>query len=95
MAHYLVEYAQTGGDEARESNRPAHIAYRKGLGARLALAGPLLDEQDRPNGSVVIFEADDRAAAEKVANDDPYVGLGVFKIVSVRRYRVAAMKPPA
>jgi hypothetical protein len=95
MAHYLIEYAQTGSDEARESNRPSHIAYRKGLGACLALAGPLLDEQDRPNGSVVILEADDRSAAVKLANNDPYVGLGVFKVVSVRRYRIAAMKPPA
>jgi hypothetical protein len=95
MAHYLIEYAQAGTDEAREANRSAHIGYRKGLGDRLSLAGPLLDEQDRPTGSITIIQADDRAAAEKLAGDDPYVSLGVFRLVSVRRYRIAAMKPPA
>lgn len=94
MPHYLVEYRELGNAAARDALRPEHISYRKGLGSRLALAGPLLDEDERPIGSVVIFEAADLAAAQGVAAGDPYVAAGVFDCVSVRRYRIAAMKPP-
>lgn len=94
MPHFLVEYVELGDASAREEKRGEHIAYRKGLGAAMALAGPLLDEDGRPTGSVVILEADDEAAAEKLALADPYIGAGVLELVSVRRYRIAAMKPP-
>lgn len=95
MEHFLVEYRELGRPEERARLRPDHIAYRKGLGDRMALAGPLLGEDDEPVGSVVIIQADDLAAAEQAAKVDPYVAAGVFELVSVRRYRIAAMKPPA
>ena len=94
MPHFLVEYREIGSAAAREAHRADHIAYRKGLGADMALAGPLLDEDDKPVGSVVIVQAADRAAADEIANADPYVAAGVLELVSVRRYRIAAMKPP-
>ncbi len=95
MPHFLVEYRELGDAAAREAGRADHIAYRKGFGPALPLAGPLLDAQDRPIGSVVIVEAEDEAAAREKAMGDPYVAAGVFELVSVRRYRIAAMKPPA
>lgn len=94
MAHFLVEYVELGDSKAREEKRGDHIAYRKGLGGAMALAGPLLDEDGQPTGSVVILEAGDEAAAEDLALADPYVAAGVLELVSVRRYRIAAMKPP-
>ena len=94
MPHYLVEYRELGNAGARDALRTDHVAYRKGLGSAMALAGPLLDEDDRPTGSVVIVEAADLNAAQGVAGADPYVAGGVLELVSVRRYRIAAMKPP-
>lgn len=95
MAHFLVEYSELGNVAERDSKRPDHIAYRKGLGPAMALAGPLLSESGEPVGSVVIIEADDLAAAQVMAEADPYIAAGVLALVSVRRYRIAAMKPPA
>lgn len=95
MAHFLVEYGELGNREGREAHRGDHIAYRKGLGEAMRLAGPLLDEAERPVGSVVIVEADDLGEAERIARADPYVTHGVVALASVRRYRIAAMKPPA
>lgn len=94
MAHFLVEYRDTGKAGLREEKRGDHIAYRKGLGSTMALAGPLLGDGDAPVGSVVIIEAGDQAQAETMAAADPYVGAGAMEIVSVRKYRIAAMKPP-
>jgi uncharacterized protein YciI len=94
MAHFLVEYVDTGDTQAREAHRGAHIGYRKELGTRLALAGPLMDENGKPCGSVVIVEAGSRAEAEHWALQDPYIMNGVLKLVSLRGYRIAAMNPP-
>ncbi|AJP72537.1 YciI family protein [Sphingomonas hengshuiensis] len=95
MVHFLVEYRDLGNAAARDALRGEHIAYRKRLGADMALAGPLLDAEERPIGSVVIVQADDEAGAGEIASADPYVAAGVFELVSVRRYRIAAMHKPA
>ncbi|HTM96254.1 MAG TPA: YciI family protein, partial [Croceibacterium sp.] len=95
VAHFIVEYRQLGNSAAREEKRGDHIAYRKGLGARMPLAGPLLDDAGQPVGSLVIVEAGDRAAAEALAAADPYVAAGVLELLSVRGFRIAAIKPPS
>ena len=94
MAPFLVEYSDTGQAAQREALRPDHIAYRKGLGSALRLAGPLLGDGGQPVGSVVIIEAEDRPAAESLAYADPYVAADVLQLVSIRAYRIAAMQPP-
>lgn len=94
MAHFLVEYSDIGTAEAREQYRGEHIAYRKGLGNMMRLAGPILDDAGKAIGSLVILEAGDRSGAEEVAARDPYVAAGVLQLTSVRGYRIAAMKPP-
>src|SRR5687767_4651240 len=95
MAHFLVEYIDVSDPQTREAHRVPHINYRKQLGSRLALAGPLLSEDGKPCGSVVITEAQSHAEAERVALQDPYVIHGVLKLVSLRGYRIAAMNPPS
>jgi uncharacterized protein YciI len=92
MAHFIVEYADLPGvEQARASNRAAHIAYRVGLGERMLMAGPLLDEAANPVGSLVLIEANDLAEAKTIATSDPYLSSSIFRLVSVRPYRIAAM----
>lgn len=93
--HFLIQYRQTGSNDLREEKRGEHIAYRKGLGAALALAGPLLDEEGRPVGSVIILGAEDRGAAERIATGDPFVAAGLLELESIQAMRIAAMVPPA
>ena len=94
MGHFVVEYRDLGAADIREQKRPEHIGYRKNLGGALVLAGPLLDENDRPTGSLVILEANDHAAAKALAQQDPYVSFGAMRLESIRRYRIAAIQPP-
>lgn len=94
MVHFLVEYSDIGTTEAREQHRGEHVAYRKGLGDGLLLAGPILDDVGVAIGSLVIVEAEDRAAAELLAKRDPFIAAGVLQLSSVRGYRIAAMRPP-
>jgi uncharacterized protein YciI len=94
VPHFLVEYRELGNAARRDALRGTHVAYRKGLGDDMALAGPLLDDDDKPVGSVVILVAKDEASARATALADPYVAGEVLALESVRRYRIAAMKLP-
>ena len=69
--------------ETRMGARPDHVAHLNGLGARLKAAGPMLDADDKPMGSLVVFEAGDVAAARAFAEADPYAAAGLFADVQV------------
>jgi len=92
---YLVRYIQTGDAALREELRGAHIAYRKGLGDGIALAGPILDEADKPVGSVIIISAENANQAHETATGDPFVKAGLLTVSSIEAMRIAAIKPPA
>lgn len=87
-------YAMIGRDgpqgaALRKQHRPAHLANLEPLDAagRVRFAGPLLDAQGRPCGSVVIFEAPSLDEARAVAAGDPYVRHGVFASHDVHETR--------
>jgi len=68
------------GTERRPEARPAHLAHWAPLDAagRVRFGGPLLDAEGRPRGSVIVFEAEDLAAARAQVERDPYLTGGVF-----------------
>ena len=77
----LIGHDGPRGLELRGEHREAHLANLEPLDAqgRVRHAGPLLDEDGQPVGSVILFEADDLAAARAFAAGDPYVAHGVFE----------------
>ena len=70
--------------QVRLDNRPAHLAFLEGLGDALKGAGPFLGSDDKPAGSLVLIEAEDRATIEAIAADDPYAKAGLFQSVDIR-----------
>ncbi|MGU3573952.1 YciI-like protein [Brucellaceae bacterium C25G] len=70
--------------QLRMDTRPAHLEFLNGLGDRLKVAGPFLDANSKPNGSLVVIEADSQAEAETIAARDPYALAGLFERVTVR-----------
>jgi uncharacterized protein YciI len=85
----ITGFDRPGALELRSQVRPAHLDYVNSEAARIKVAGPLLDENDQPIGSLLIVEADDRAAAEAFAAGDPYRREGVFERVEIRPWRAA------
>ena len=63
--------------EVRKSKREAHLAYIASTGV-VEMAGPFLNERGEMNGSLVVLEVPDRAAAEAWAKADPYALAGLF-----------------
>ena len=97
MPHFVVEYFdRPGSGEIRAANRDKHIAYRKALGKRLVLAGPLFDDFDGSpaKGSMVILEAAGKAEAIQTAHADPYAEAGVFQEIRVFAHRILVLNPP-
>ena len=74
------------GIALRKRHREAHLANLQPLvdAGRVCFAGPIRTADGDPCGSVVIFEAADLAAAQAVAETDPYAVEGVFASVEVR-----------
>ncbi|MBO9545212.1 YciI family protein [Caulobacter sp.] len=76
-----------GALETRMATRPTHLDYLNGAGVVKA-AGPLLDDAGSPIGSMLIVEAEDRAAVQAFVDNDPYTLAGLFESVSIDGWRV-------
>jgi len=81
--------------EKRLSVRPAHVERLKELldQGRLLVAGPnpAIDNEDPgPNGftgSIIIAEFDTLQQAQQWADQDPYIGAGVYEKVTVKPFK--------
>lgn len=73
--------------ELRAATRPAHLEYVNSGAVGLVAVGPMLTEEGQPFGSLLIIEAEDRAAAERFAANDPYALAGLFERVEIIGWR--------
>lgn len=73
--------------DLRLATRPAHLAYLATYASRVVQGGPLLDTDGRPCGTLLLIEAEDRAAAEGFAMSDPYAKAGLFESTVIRPFR--------
>jgi uncharacterized protein YciI len=89
MLFVITAFDWPGALERRLQVRPAHLEYLAGRAGRIKVGGPLLNDNDQPIGSLLIIEADDRAAADAFAAGDPYRIEGVFERVEIRPWRAA------
>jgi uncharacterized protein YciI len=77
-----------GAKELRAATRDEHLAYLRGKTDMVKLGGAYL-EDGSPVGSMLVIEAEDRAAVEALMADDPYAKAGVFASTEIRAYRMA------
>ncbi len=87
MLFTLLCTDKPGSLDLRMATRPTHLAYLQSCKAMLISAGPMLDLEGKPCGSVIILEAADRATAEAFAAGDPYAKAGLFESTIVRGFR--------
>ena len=81
------------GLELRKANREKHLQWLSDLGDVVKAAGPFLDDEGNPAGSLIIIEAETRDQAETIAGNDPYRHAGVFEKVEVRPWKWLINKP--
>lgn len=78
----------------RASTRPLHLAYLEAAIDRVLVAGPLLDDDGSPIGSMMLMEFPDRRSAVAFAADDPYARAGLFASVAVTAWRQVLPRSP-
>ncbi len=71
----------------RLSTREKHIKYLKKIKKKLILAGPILDKEENPVGTVLIVDFDNLATVKKFLNDDPYSKVNLFKDINIVRFK--------
>ena len=93
MLFALICTDRPGHLDLRLKVRPTHLAYLESLGAKLKAAGPFLDEAGNPNGTMVIVEAADVAAATAIAANDPYAIADLFSATEIKPWRWTLKNP--
>ncbi len=86
FAVYNVD--KPGTNELRSATRAAHLDYLGSIASKLFQAGPTMDRDGKPNGSLVVVEAADFAEAEALMAADPYAKAGIFESTTISAYRV-------
>jgi len=79
--------------ELRAATRPEHLVYLETALHRILVAGPLLDDDGLPIGSMLLVKFPDRKAAVAFAAADPYALAGLFASVAVTAWRQVLPKP--
>ncbi|ESW91031.1 MULTISPECIES: YciI-like protein [unclassified Mesorhizobium] len=97
MLFALICKDKPGSLQVRVDTRPVHVAFLERLNAdnKLAFAGPFLDAEGKPNGSLVVVEAPDLAGAQALSAADPYAKAGLFESVEIRQWNWTFNKPAA
>ena len=73
--------------DLRLSTREEHIKYLKKIKKKLILAGPILDKNDKPIGTVLILDFDKITDLKKFLNGDPYSKVHLFDEVKITRFK--------
>ncbi|WP_279478994.1 YciI-like protein [Aureimonas sp. SK2] len=93
MLYALICEDRPDAGSLRADNRPEHLAHLKGLGPTLKFAGPFLDDEGKPTGSLIVVEADSADAARALGEQDPFAKAGLFSSVTVRRWNWSVNNP--
>lgn len=95
MLFALICTDKPGKLQVRADTRPDHLAHLQALnaGKKLAFAGPFLDAEGKPNGSMVVLDAPDMDAARTLADADPYAKAGLFEKVEIRQWNWGINNP--
>jgi uncharacterized protein YciI len=94
----LLGHDHPGMADLRRSLRPAHQAhfFAPQPDCRGVAGGPLLDDAGQDMiGSLLVFDAADRAAVDRFVEHDPYIQNGLFQRVEIWPWRWGLGRPDA
>jgi uncharacterized protein YciI len=97
MLYAFLCQDKTGALQVRMDTRPVHVEWLNKINAEgtLAFAGPFLNADGKPNGSLVVVKAETMEEASAIAAADPYAQAGLFASVDIRPWNWVFNKPEA
>lgn len=71
----------------RLNNREFHLNYLKTLKKKLLLAGPILNKNGNPKGSLLIISFENKKKLEDFLKKDPYKKAKLFDTVTIEEFK--------
>jgi len=87
MLFAVIRHDKPNSLALRKSERPEHLKYLETVLHCIVYGGALLNERGEQDGSILIIDVADRAAAESFAITDPYVDAGLFAETNIEQFR--------
>ena len=87
MPYTILCFDKENKLNVRKINRDEHLEYLKGFRKNLLLAGPILDKNNLPSGSIIILDLDTKQEIEKFIKDDPYYKAGLFRETKILNFK--------
>jgi uncharacterized protein YciI len=87
---FVITFTDAPGTarEKKSSLRAIHVEYVTGNADRIILSGGFLpDDDDFPNGGLIVLDVDSRQAAVDYIENDPFFLNGIFTQYTIRRFR--------
>lgn len=97
MIFALICRDKPGHLQTRLDTRGEHLKWLEGLNrqGKIKLAGPFLDEEGKPAGSLILLVAENMESARQMAAADPYVAAGLFENVDIKAFNWVVNNPDA
>ena len=89
MPYVITFMDDPGTDRDKKSRvRPTHIEYVMRNADRISVSGGFFpDDDDFPNGGLIILDVESRKDAVAYIENDPFFLNGIFTTYTIRRFR--------
>ena len=71
----------------RLTNRGLHLNYLKTLKDKLILAGPILNKNGNPKGSILIIKFENKKKLKEFLKNDPYAKANLFDNIVIEEFK--------
>ena len=71
----------------RLANRNIHLDYLKTLKNKLILAGPILNKNGKPKGSILVIKFENKTKLNDFLKNDPYKKANLFESVLIEEFK--------
>lgn len=86
----IITRDRAGASVMRMEKLKDHLAHVETSLDRLAIAGPLRDEDGNFTGSLLVVKADSAAEARALLESDPYYQADIWSDIEIRAFNAAA-----
>ena len=87
MSYFITCIDKPNSLTKRLSIRESHINYLTKFKSNLVTAGPLIGEDGKPYGSLLILDFKERSQLQDFLKNDPYHLEGLFEEVIIREFK--------
>jgi uncharacterized protein YciI len=88
MLFAIICTDKPNSSQIRSDRRPEHRGYLEALNkaGSIAFSGPFISAEGIADGSLIVTDVENLAAARLVAENDPYSRHGLFQDVQIRQW---------